>query len=124
MVDIRLRKEKGSLSAPLETEPSVQEHETRLYLWPNRSTIRAQEMRLVFHSQTSSDVETTEDFGHEGYHNRIVASEIEPDRFQETQLLTSQEVKQRAYEALRRAEQRRKEIREQEAAYMLVEADE
>lgn len=47
------------------------------------------------------------------------ASETSPQNFQETRILSSREVRQRADQALREAEQRRKLLREEEARSLM-----
>jgi len=123
MISGMLPGQEDSASGPIDTKPVRPGPETKsvgpmpIYLFPNRSTIRAQESESTSDVQVSSDVKTTEDLGHESYSSGSAASQIEPDRFQETHLLTPEEVRERAYAALERARKRRQELQQQEVTY-------
>jgi hypothetical protein len=86
----------------------------------NRSAVQASEMQPVSHVQLSSHIEVADDYGVEGYRRHTVASETAPGHFQETRILSPNEVRQRAYQALRRMEQRRNQLREEEDRFFSV----
>jgi hypothetical protein len=89
-----------------------------VYHVPNRSAVRAIESQPGSHTQVSSRSEATVDYGVKGYDHGAASSETAPGCFQETQILSPSEVRKRTLQALHRAEQRRKQLREEEARYL------
>lgn len=122
MTEVTPSEQADTASIPTETDSGltgylVEAPDQRRQHFPNRSVVREQDTALASYVQVSADVETSADIGVEGYNDRSAASELEPGQFQETRLLSLHEVRQRAFEALRRAEARREALREEEAKH-------
>jgi hypothetical protein len=113
----------SSTPAPIPSDSTTQDIGSSLktkrdtYRVPNRSVIQATEVRSGSYVQVSSSIRVTGDDKDYG----TAASETTPGRFQETRILSPGEVRQRAYEALRKAEQKRSQLREEERRYCLNE---
>lgn len=97
-----------------QAEPNQVAHRHQ-YTPRNRALVQARQEDPTSNEAVSSDVTVACDLGDQGYQTRSVASETQPNRFQETRILSLREVERRTYEALRRAEQKRKDYVRQEA---------
>jgi hypothetical protein len=122
MTEVTRSEDIDTASMPIERDSSLPEYQMEAPVQerrhvPNRSVVREQDTIPASYVQVSADIEASADIGVEAYHDRSAASELEPGQFQETRLLTLHEVRQRALEALRRAEERREALREEEAKY-------
>ncbi len=87
-----------------------------IFVPPNRWGVEVGKSVITSGSQSTSRVVVADnDLGSESFLNQIAASQTGVAKFQETRLLSSTELKRRALEALKRAEERRKELLRQEA---------
>lgn len=85
--------------------------QTSGFNFPNRRDVEVQIFVNTSGSMvTSGTVVFDSDMGGEGYLSRIASSQIGVDRFQETRVLSSKEIKRRAMEALRKEIERRKKL--------------
>ena len=120
MTDSKQQRDSGSVSAPIDSDAVDQDRGSSLipkrvpYQVPNRLGIQALKIQPISHTQVSSPI-VTKDYGEEGRYHGAAASETAPGRFQETRIVSLGEVRQRAYQALERAEQRHRQLREEEA---------
>jgi hypothetical protein len=85
------------------------------YVLQNRWDVEAQKSLLILGSQATSDIAIGDDLGSESFRSRTSASQTAVDKFQETRILSFGEIKHRTLDAIKRAEQKRKELIQQEA---------
>ena len=82
---------------------------------PNRHVVETRKGQVILKNQSTSDIEIGEDLCHENFSKRSSASQTEPDRFQDTRLISPVILQQRSIEAMKKKEQKHKELLAQEA---------
>ncbi len=80
----------------------------------NRRSFESRKRRLLSDNQITSDIEIINDFSTKEFDSRVVASQTDIDRFQETRILSLEDVRRQSLEALKRVEKAQKEIVEME----------
>jgi hypothetical protein len=81
---------------------------------PNRKIIEIRNSQPPSSDQITSNIREDTDWGNVGYKSGSAASQMDKSWFQETRSLTLSEIKRRFDEAIKRDEQRRKELQESE----------
>lgn len=77
---------------------------------PNRQIIETRKKQIISKNQATVNIEIGEDLRLENFYKRSSASQTEPDRFQETRLLSPSKLQQQSIEAMKRKEQLHKEL--------------
>ena len=80
------------------------------FIFPNRRDVVVGESLITTGSHsTSNAIVADNDLGNEGFVNMIVASQTGLEKFQETRVLSSKEIRRLTIEAFKKAEERRKQ---------------
>lgn len=77
---------------------------------PNRQIIETRKKQIISKNQATTNIEIGEDLRLENFYKRSSASQTEPDRFQETRLLSPSKLQQQSIESMKRKEQLHKEL--------------